>query len=60
LVLPGDDDYQAARRVWNGMIDRSPAAIGYCAKPADVAESITFARETDLSISVRAGCHNIA
>jgi FAD/FMN-containing dehydrogenase len=60
LVLPGDDDYDAARRVWNGMIDKTPAAMAYCAKPSDVVESIAFARETGLSISVRAGGHNIA
>jgi FAD/FMN-containing dehydrogenase len=60
LVLPGDDDYHSARRVWNGMIDKTPAAIAYCARPSDVVESIAFARETGLSIAVRAGGHNIA
>jgi FAD/FMN-containing dehydrogenase len=60
LVLPGDDDYHAARRVWNGMIDKAPAIIAYCAKPSDVVESIAFARETGLSMAVRAGGHNIA
>lgn len=60
LVLPGDDDYHSARRVWNGMIDKRPAIIAYCAKPSDVVESIAFARETGLPIAVRAGGHNIA
>ena len=60
LVLPGDDDYHSARRVWNGMIDKRPAIIAYCAKPSDVVESIAVARETGLSIAVRAGGHNIA
>ena len=60
LVLPGDDDYNSARRVWNGMIDKRPAIIAYCAKPSDVVESIAFARETGVPIAVRAGGHNIA
>src|SRR6201995_2858622 len=60
LVLPGDDDYHSARRVWNGMIDKRPAIIAYCATPSDVVESIAFARETCLSLAVRAGGHNIA
>ena len=40
LVLPGDDDYHSARRVWNGMIDKRPAIIAYCETPSDVVESI--------------------
>jgi FAD/FMN-containing dehydrogenase len=60
LVLPDDDDYHSARRVWNGMIDKRPAIIAYCATPSDVVESIAFARETGLSLAVRAGGHNIA
>lgn len=60
LVLPGDDDYHSARRVWNGMIDKKPAIIAYCTRPSDVVESIAFARETGLSMAVRAGGHNIA
>jgi FAD/FMN-containing dehydrogenase len=60
LVLPGDGDYHSARRVWNGMIDKTPAIIAYCANPADVVESVAFARETGLPIAVRAGGHNIA
>ena len=60
LVLPGDDDYHSARRVWNGMIDKAPALIAYCANPTDIVESVAFARETGLAIAVRAGGHNIA
>jgi FAD/FMN-containing dehydrogenase len=60
LVLPGDDDYHSARRVWNGMIDKRPAIIAYCAKPSDVVESIAFARDIGLPMAIRAGGHNIA
>ncbi len=43
VVLPGDDEYDAARRVWNGMIDKKPAMIAYCTCSSDVMEAIGFA-----------------
>src|SRR5690349_16652850 len=60
LILPGDHSYHSARRVWNGMIDKTPAAIAYCATTNDVAESIAFARDAGAPIAVRGGGHNIA
>jgi FAD/FMN-containing dehydrogenase len=60
IVRPGDADYDTARAVWNGMIDRRPAIIAYCANVNDVIQSIAFARETGILTSVRSGGHNIA
>ena len=60
LVRPGDDGYDAARRVWNGMVDKRPALIAGCAGVADVVACIRFAREHDVRISVRGGGHNYA
>lgn len=60
LVLPDDSGYARARRVWNGMIDRTPAAIIYCAGPDDVITSVNFARTRNLVVAVRAGGHNVA
>ncbi|HEX6682076.1 MAG TPA: FAD-binding oxidoreductase [Candidatus Limnocylindrales bacterium] len=60
VILPGDDGYEAARKVWNGAIDRFPAAIVRCATIADVVASVRFARENDLLIAVRGGGHNVA
>ena len=60
LVLPSDPSYNAARKVWNGMIDRRPGVIAYCASVADVVELIGFARATGLVTAVRGGGHNIA
>lgn len=60
LVLPSDPSYNAARQVWNGMIDRQPGVIAYCASVIDVVESIGFARATGLVTAVRGGGHNIA
>ncbi len=60
LLRPGDDRYDGARKVWNGMIDKRPALIARCAGAADVAATVRFAREHDLLVSVRGGGHNIA
>jgi len=60
LVLPDDSGYARARRVWNGMIDKTPAAIIYCAGADDVITAVNFARTRDLVVAVRAGGHNVA
>src|SRR4051794_301179 len=60
LVLPIDREYEGARRVWNGIVDKKPALIADCAGPEDVAEAVMFARTHELLASVRSGGHNIA
>ncbi len=60
LVRPDDSAYDTARQVWNGMIDRRPAAILQCRDARDVAEGIRFARAHDLALAVRGGGHNTA
>jgi FAD/FMN-containing dehydrogenase len=60
LLTPAEPDYDTARRVWNGMIDRRPAAIARCTGPADVIAAVRFAREQGLGVAVRGGGHNVA
>ena len=60
LLRPGDADYDAARRVHNGLIDRNPAVIVRCQSAADAAAGVRFARAAGLDISVRGGGHNVA
>lgn len=60
LLGPGDDEYEAARKIHNGMIDRRPAMIVRCAGVADVIRAVKFARESELLVSVRSGGHGVA
>jgi FAD/FMN-containing dehydrogenase len=60
LLLPSSAGYDAARRLWNGAVDRRPACIVRCAGAADVVAAVRFAREHDLEIAVRGGGHNVA
>ncbi|HEX5018600.1 MAG TPA: FAD-binding oxidoreductase [Actinomycetes bacterium] len=58
LITPSDAGYDEARAVYNGMIDRHPAAIARCADEADIQTCIQFARTEGLPVSVRGGGHN--
>ncbi|TMT86730.1 FAD-binding oxidoreductase [Haloterrigena sp. H1] len=60
LLRPSDDEYDDAREVWNGMIDKYPALIARCVDVDDVAAAVDFAREHDLPLAVRGGGHNAA
>ncbi|MCA1844281.1 MAG: FAD-dependent oxidoreductase, partial [Actinobacteria bacterium] len=59
LVQPGDPDYDGARAVFNGMIDRRPALIARCAGTPDVVAAVRFARRQELLTAVRAGGHSV-
>ena len=59
VLCPGDEGYDEARKVWNGMVDKNPSIIARCAGVADVINSVNFARTNNLLVSVRGGGHNI-
>jgi FAD/FMN-containing dehydrogenase len=60
LLTPGDAGYDAARTVWNAMVDRRPRMIVRAASVADVVTAVRLARDLDLEIGVRCGGHNVA
>jgi len=60
VLTPGDPAYDNARSIWNGLIDRRPALIVQCSGAADVVDAVNFAREQGLTLSIKAGGHNVA
>jgi FAD/FMN-containing dehydrogenase len=60
VITPDDADYDKARAVFYGTVDRRPAAIVRVADADDVARVITYARESDLELAVRGGGHSPA
>src|SRR5580700_9073017 len=60
LIVPSDPRYDAARAVYNAMIDKHPVAIARCRDTADVITCVNFAREHGVEIAVRGGGHNAA
>jgi FAD/FMN-containing dehydrogenase len=60
LLKPGDDGYEDARRVHNGLVDKRPAVIARCRGDADVVDAVHLARNAGLEVAVRGGGHNVA
>lgn len=58
LVFPGDTEYDTVRKVFNGMIDKHPAAFAYCKTVQDVITCVNFARDNNVLLAIRAGGHN--
>ncbi|WP_234363562.1 FAD-binding oxidoreductase [Streptomyces sp. TN58] len=60
LITADHAEYDTARAIWNGAVDRRPRLIARCGGTADVAAAVRFARAHDLEIAVRGGGHNVA
>src|SRR5262245_18754011 len=60
LITADRAEYDIARAVWNGAIDRRPRLIARCIGTADVVAAVRFARDHDLEIAIRGGGHNVA
>lgn len=58
LILRSDQQYEQARKLYNGMIDKRPLLITRCADVADVISAVRFGRENDLLTAIRGGGHN--
>ncbi len=60
LLLPGQDGYEASRRVLNPVIDKHPALVVRPSGPADIMNAVSFARERDLLVAVKCGGHSFS
>ena len=60
VLDPDTEGYETARQIWNGDIQRRPAAIARCTGTADVVAALRFGRERDLPVAVRGGGHAVA
>ena len=60
LLNAASPAYDAARTVWNGMIDRRPALIARCRNAADVVAAVNYGRDNGLAIAIHSGGHNVA
>lgn len=58
LIQPQDQEYQEARKVYNGMIDKRPALIARCADSGDVMAAVRHGRTRGMDIAIRGGGHN--
>ena len=58
VLRPGDQGYDDARAIWNGLIDRRPALIVQCTGAADVVDAVNFARDHNMLLSVKGGGHS--
>jgi FAD/FMN-containing dehydrogenase len=59
VLVSGDPGYDAARAVWNAMVDRRPRLIARCRNVADVRAAVRAARDLNLEIGVRCGGHSV-
>jgi FAD/FMN-containing dehydrogenase len=60
LLQPADADYEEARKVHNGLVDKRPALIARCRGVADVVDAVNLARKLSLEVAIRGGGHNVA
>jgi len=60
LLNKNDKEYNEARLIWNGMINKHPALIARCKNSRDVSLAVKFARNHNLLVSIRGGGHNVA
>ncbi|MGE5497076.1 MAG: FAD-binding oxidoreductase, partial [Syntrophothermus sp.] len=59
VIMPGEQQYEESRTLWNGMIDRKPTAAVRCLGTADIIACVQFARDNGLLLCIKAGGHNI-
>lgn len=59
IYLPGTEEYENSRKIWNGIFRLKPSAIVNCMSPGDVSKAVRFAKTHNLLVSVKSGGHSI-
>jgi len=59
VILPGDENYDKARAVYNAMINKRPSIVIRCADVTDVIAAVKSARAQGLSVAIRGGGHSV-
>ena len=59
LIQPSDPQFDEARRVHNGFVDKRPGVIARCLGAADVADALGLAKKLGLDVAIRGGGHNV-
>lgn len=57
-ITPDSPGYEEARKLYNAMIDKKPAAIVRCRTPEEVAAAVLAARDANMLLAIRGGGHN--
>ncbi|WLR48643.1 FAD-binding oxidoreductase [Halobacillus litoralis] len=60
VLVPGDDQYEGTRKIFNAAITKRPSVIVVCKDAQDVSEAVMYATENDLEIAVRGGGHHVS
>ncbi|TAL08016.1 MAG: FAD-binding oxidoreductase [Chloroflexota bacterium] len=60
VIAPDHRQYDSARSLFNGMLDRRPRLIFRPADMDDLVSAVRWASESDLAIAVRGGGHSVA
>src|SRR5579864_7941012 len=60
LLRPGEDGYEDARIIWNGMVARTPGVIARCTDVSDVQNAVRAATATGILTAIRCGGHSLA
>src|ERR1051326_359684 len=60
MVQPGDPEFEAARGIWNGIVQRKPGVIVRCETVRDVQLTVQAAAELGALTAVRCGGHSLA
>jgi FAD/FMN-containing dehydrogenase len=59
VLTPASEEYDQARRVYNGAIDSRPALIARPRDAGETARAVLYSREQELPLAVRCGGHSI-